>query len=149
MLASSLTGGFDRFIDYVRVHCSRCTARLDGKIYTDVFAAMNGAQKLKTGTAMWTRVELECETALLILAGSDTAATVITAALFYLAHNPLALKEAQRQVRQTFSNVEIRSGDSLSSCQYLRPCIHEKMRMSLSPYSRSDAARNPGRRHHS
>ena len=90
---------------------------------------------MEAGLPVWTPAELESETALLILARSDNTASAITAALFYLTHNPSpsALAEAQIQVRRTFSSLEeIRSGDKLARCHYLRACIDEAMRMSPS-----------------
>lgn len=116
------------------MHCGRRLACRGSNTYTDVFTAIHGARHPKTGTPTWTQTELESEAALLVLAGSDNTATAITATLFYLAYNPQALAETQAEVRRTFSSPEaIRSGDQLSSCQYLRACVDEAMRLSSAP----------------
>ena len=129
-LSPALIRDLEGFIDYVKVHCDRRSARGGSSTYTDVFTAIHGARHPKTGSPTWTQAELESEAALLVLAGSDNTATAMTATLFYLAHNPHALAEAQAEVRRTFSDPEaIRSGDQLSSCQYLRACVDEAMRM--------------------
>lgn len=131
LLSPALIRDFRRFTEYVKVHCGRRLACRGSNTYTDVFTAIHGARHPKTGTPTWTQTELESEAALLVLAGSDNTATAITATLFYLAYNPQALAEAQAEVRRTFSSPEaIRSGDQLSSCQYLRACVDEAMRLS-------------------
>lgn len=100
------------------------------EIYTDVFTAIHEARHPKTGVQIWSCAELNSEAALLVLAGSETTTTAITAALFYLVHNPRTLTEAQNEVGRAFSSFEeIRSGNKLSSCQYLRACVDEAMRM--------------------
>ena len=60
-------------------------------------------------------------------------ANVMTAIFFYLVHHPLALAQLRKGIGETFQTVdEIRLGPQLSSCKYLKPCIHESMRL-LSP----------------
>ena len=130
-LSPALIRDLERFIEYVKVHCDRRLACGGSNTYTDVFTAIHGARHSKTATLTWTQAELESEAAVLVLAGSENTATAISATLFYLVHNPYALAEAQAEVRRTFSSPEtIRSGDQLSSCQYLRACVDEAMRMS-------------------
>ena len=54
----------------------------------------------------------------------------MSAILFYLLHNPSALKRLEHEVRSTFSNTQdIRTGPALHSCTWLRACIDETMRM--------------------
>jgi len=66
-------------------------------------------------------------------AGSDTSATTLSAALFYLAHYPEVYHRLVSEVRLTFNDAEkIRSGLLLQSCTYLHACINETMRMSPS-----------------
>ena len=51
--------------------------------------------------------------------------------MFYLLHNPACLSKALEEVRTTFSKLEdIRAGGRLWSCEYLRACIEEALRMS-------------------
>lgn len=68
-----------------------------------------------------------------IIAGSDTTSTAMAATLFYLTRNPTALRRVTEQIRSTFDDVEeIRQGQALNSCNYLRACVDEAMRLSPS-----------------
>lgn len=75
--------------------------------------------------------ELLMEGNTLIVAGSDTSSTTISAVLFYLLHNPSSLSRLEQEVRSTFSSAEdIRTGLEMQTCSWLRACIDEAMRMS-------------------
>ncbi|OTA61523.1 cytochrome P450 [Hypoxylon sp. EC38] len=64
-------------------------------------------------------------------AGADTTATCLSAAFFYLARNPTAYKKVAEEIRTAFgAGRDIRAGPTLASCQYLRACIDETLRMS-------------------
>jgi cytochrome P450 len=68
----------------------------------------------------------------LIVAGSDTTSLVISAAFFYLTRNPEVLKNAKAEVRGIFKDTtieDIRQGQKLGQCEYLRACLDETMRM--------------------
>ena len=98
----------------------------------DLFAALLEAKDPETGRG-FTHEELISEAGLLIIGGSDTTITAITANIFYLLHYPSALSRLQQEIRGTFSDVEtIRIGPQLSSCRYLLACIDETMRLSPS-----------------
>ena len=57
-------------------------------------------------------------------------ATVMTATLFYLVHDPWTLAQLRKEIDETFQSVdEIRLGPQLSSCRYLKACIDESMRL--------------------
>ena len=130
-LSPTLIRDFKRFNEYVKLHCNRRLACGHSSTHTDVFTIIQGARNPKTEIPTWTKAELESEAALLVLAGSDTTATAMTATLFYLAHDSHALAEAQAEVRRLFFSSEaIRPGDRLSGCKYLRACVDEAMRMS-------------------
>ncbi|KAI1394025.1 cytochrome P450 [Hypoxylon trugodes] len=63
-------------------------------------------------------------------AGGDTTATAISALFFYLSRNPNVYNKLADEIRTTFgSAAEIRTSPQLSSCQYLRACIDEALRM--------------------
>lgn len=67
----------------------------------------------------------------LIVAGSDTSSTTMSAVLFYLLHNPTALSRLEDEVHNTFSSTDdIRMGPAMQTCSWLRACIDEAMRMS-------------------
>ncbi|KAK8103633.1 uncharacterized protein PG998_010666 [Apiospora kogelbergensis] len=75
--------------------------------------------------------ELWPEAILFIMAGGSTTAAALSAAFFYLAHNPKVYDKLATEIRSTFrSGRDIHSGEDLRSCKYLRACIDETLRMS-------------------
>ena len=96
----------------------------------DLFSNLLEARDPTTLSAL-TEEELIAEAGVLIVAGSDTVATALTATLFYCLHYPPALSRLQEEIRSVFADVdEIRSSQRLDSCHYLRACINEAMRLS-------------------
>lgn len=97
----------------------------------DMFHYLFQAKDPDTGKTAYTPDELLGEAQLLILAGADTTTTAISAAFFYITHNPHTYTTLKHELLTTFTSVdEIRSGPKLSSCKYLRACLDESMRMS-------------------
>ncbi|MCJ1345570.1 hypothetical protein MMC31_003777, partial [Peltigera leucophlebia] len=97
----------------------------------DMFHYLFQSKDPDTGKMAYTPDELFGEAVLLIIAGADTTTTAISAAFFYLTHNPHVLATLKHELLATFTSVdEIRSGPKLSSCKYLRACLEESMRMS-------------------
>ena len=89
------------------------------------------SRRTNSEQSLLTRDELYSESSLLLIAGSDTTATCLAATTFYLLHNPKALARVQEELRQKFNCIEdICSGPKLSTCQFLRACIQESLRMS-------------------
>ncbi|KAL8768880.1 MAG: hypothetical protein Q9194_005593, partial [Teloschistes cf. exilis] len=75
--------------------------------------------------------ELLADAIFLMLAGSDTSATAMSAIFFYLVENAVQYTRLITEIRDRFSDVEdIHSGSALASCTYLTACIEESMRMS-------------------
>lgn len=67
---------------------------------------------------------------MLICAGSETTSAGLSAVIFYLLHSPECLRKVTKEIRSTFSSEEeIRSGQQLNSCRYLRGCINESLRL--------------------
>ena len=96
----------------------------------DLFSNLLQARDPITLSAL-TEEELIAEAGVLIVAGSDTVATALTATLFYCLHYPQILCRLQNEIRSGFADVdEIRSSQRLDSCLYLRACINEAMRLS-------------------
>jgi len=96
----------------------------------DIFYYLLRSKDPETGEG-FSKGELWGESNTLIIAGSDTTSTTLTATIFYLLHNPKVLDRLNDEVRTKFSSLEeIRSGPLLNSCIYLRACIDEAMRMS-------------------
>ena len=102
----------------------------NGKTTKDLFAALLEARDPELGRG-FTQEEMIAEAGLLMIAGSSTSASAITATLFYCLHYPPTFERLQHEIRTMFNEVEeIRPGPKLSSCQYLRACLDEAMRLS-------------------
>jgi cytochrome P450 len=99
--------------------------------HKDIFHYLFRAKDPQTG-AQFSPEEISSESELLLIAGGDTTSTVLSACLFYLAHNPQVLKRLTSEIRSNFENIEdVRpSNPTLSRLPYLRACIDESMRMS-------------------
>ncbi|KAI0098885.1 cytochrome P450 [Nemania sp. FL0031] len=75
--------------------------------------------------------ELWWEANFLIIAGSDTTAAALSATFFYLSRYPTCYQNLANEIRFAFaSGHDIKTGQKLSECHYLRACIDEAMRMS-------------------
>ena len=98
----------------------------------DLFTALIHAKDPETLLG-FSEAELKSEAGLLIIAGSDTTSTAITATIFYLLHYPAAYARLGAEIRNAFHNVEsIRLGSQLNRCKYLRACLDEALRLSPS-----------------
>jgi cytochrome P450 len=65
---------------------------------------------------------------LLIVAGSETSATALTAVTYYLAKNPKSKEKLIREVRDRFTKVEEINFISVSKLKYLLACLNEALR---------------------
>ncbi|EMC96471.1 hypothetical protein BAUCODRAFT_33830 [Baudoinia panamericana UAMH 10762] len=96
----------------------------------DIFSYLLHAKDPETGQG-FPLPELFMEGNTLIVAGSDTSSTTMSAVLYYLLHNCNALSRLEDEVRTTFASAEdIHMGPQMQSCCWLRACIDEAMRMS-------------------
>lgn len=95
----------------------------------DVFSLLVNVNK-KAGKEAMGQDQLGADSTTLVIAGSDTTSTAMSAVFFYLAHNRSAYNNAVKEVRSTFdSKDEIKISPKLNSCVYLRACIEEAMRI--------------------
>ncbi|KAL4792214.1 cytochrome P450 [Aspergillus venezuelensis] len=95
----------------------------------DFFYYLLNARDPETGKGLATQ-ELWGEANVLMIAGSDTTSTSLSAAIFYLVRNTHALEKLKREVRSHFSDVEeIVTGPELNQLTYLKACIDEAMRL--------------------
>lgn len=64
-------------------------------------------------------------------AGSETVSAAISGLFFYLSQNPGCYQKLASEIRSAFeTSREIRQGEKLAGCCYLRACIDETLRMS-------------------
>ncbi|KAI1479685.1 cytochrome P450 [Daldinia eschscholtzii] len=74
--------------------------------------------------------EFWTESLFFLPAGGDTTSTCLATLFFYLSRNPVCYQKLSEEIRSTFtSGSEIRDGQQLRSCEYLRACIDEALRI--------------------
>ena len=99
-------------------------------IRQDMFHFLFQAKNPDTGEPAYSEEELLAEANLLIIAGSDTTAINLCGFFFYISRNQRIYRRLVKEIRSTFQSAEeIISGTKLSSCQYLRACLDESMRL--------------------
>lgn len=114
------------------------SAKVDGR--KDIFHYILAAKDPETGEPALSREDLVGEANILVVAGSDSTAVVLAGFFFYMTRNPRILAKLTDEIRTTFKSVdEIVWSKKLSSCQYLRACIDETLR--LCPAGPSDLDR--------
>ncbi|KAK4187692.1 cytochrome P450 monooxygenase [Podospora australis] len=84
--------------------------------------------KSEDGRALTTE-ELVTNARILILAGSETTATALTATAYYLATHPRVHAELSREVRTAFSSEEQIDFFSVNKLKYMLAVLDESMRM--------------------
>ena len=65
----------------------------------------------------------------LVVAGSETTATTIAAALFFLLTNPSAYDKVKTEVQSTFKSEADINIASVNKLEYMLACLNETMRM--------------------
>jgi cytochrome P450 len=95
----------------------------------DFFYYLLKAKDPETGLGLDIK-ELWQESNVLMVAGSDTTSTELSAVIFYLLKEPRCMAIVKNQVRAAFTNVEeIVSGPRLNDLIYLKASIDEAMRL--------------------
>ncbi|KAF2266740.1 benzoate 4-monooxygenase cytochrome P450 [Lojkania enalia] len=96
----------------------------------DLFHFLCTVKDPATNQTAFDKDSLLAEAHLLIIAGTHTTGASLSAALFYLSHNPRVYAKLAKEIRSTFdSEDEILQGPRLLSCTYLRACIDETNRI--------------------
>ncbi len=109
-------------------------------IRKDMFHYLYQAKDPETGQPAYSKDELLAEASLLMIAGSDTTSVTLCGFFFYITHYPHVYAKLVKYIRNTFASIdEIVEGQKLSSCQYLRACLDETLR--LTPAGTSEFAR--------
>ncbi|KAF1808911.1 cytochrome P450 [Eremomyces bilateralis CBS 781.70] len=130
VLFPKIAKGRAEFIAYSKAQVLERTALGQDIDRKDFFHYLLQARDPETGQG-FSQNELWGEANLLIVAGSDTTSTAMSATIHYLLHNPRVMEKVCLEVRRAFLNVEeIVSGPNLTGCTYLRACIDEAMRLS-------------------
>ncbi|KAI1400996.1 cytochrome P450 [Hypoxylon fuscum] len=75
--------------------------------------------------------QLWAEAIFFFAAGGETIASTLAATSFYLSQNQQCYQKLATEIRSAFgTGADIRGGQRLSGCRYLRACIDESLRMS-------------------
>lgn len=73
--------------------------------------------------------EMMAQTSTLIIAGSETTATSLSATTWFLLKNPDCMSNLQREIRSSFASADEITGDSTANLPYLHAVIEESLRM--------------------
>ncbi|KAI1110017.1 cytochrome P450 [Nemania sp. NC0429] len=117
---------------YLRTIQKMIKARLakDRHAEHDFYSIVSEDMTVPKDESIWTS-EIWSEAIFFLTAGGDTTPTGICALFFYLARNPRCYRRLAEEIRATFGTAaEIRHGNQLASCSYLRACFDEALRMS-------------------
>ncbi|OJJ77418.1 hypothetical protein ASPBRDRAFT_50308 [Aspergillus brasiliensis CBS 101740] len=129
-----LTQKYREIVAVARWTRSQAAARLqpgNNNEQKDIFGAMMNAKDNKTAL-QFTRKDLGLESMLLLVAGSDTTATALSATLNYILHDTNTLAHLTSIIRRTFpteSSITATSVLSSPDCSVLHACINEAMRL--------------------
>lgn len=85
-------------------------------------------QYLEGGRIM-SRAEIHSNAFILIVAGSETAATLLSGAIFYLCTNPLAMSRLVSEIRSAFTKEEDITFRNAACLTYLAAVIEESLRL--------------------
>ncbi|TWU71772.1 hypothetical protein ED733_002837 [Metarhizium rileyi] len=125
--------GRNRFVEFLSSLLrgrSKASCPGNGNGNGNVFSFLEAAKDTDGGMSL-NKSQIRAECAALVVAGSDTSSTTLCAALFYLSRNQVPCQRAVDEVRATFAGAEeIAIGPQLNSCNYLRCCIDEALRLS-------------------
>lgn len=111
----------------------------------DMFHFLCAARDPSTNQPAFTKTDLLAEARLLLIAGTDTTSTALSASLFYINNDPRVYELLVSEIRSTFSSRDqIAHGPLLNSCAYLRAVIEETMRMTPAGPSEPERLVRPG-----
>jgi cytochrome P450 len=95
----------------------------------DIFHWLYHAEDPETGARGYPLIELYGEIELMIIAGSDTTATVLSALFFYLGRFPAAKRRLAAEIRAAFESYDEIHASKLFGCKYLCAFVQEGLRM--------------------
>ncbi|KAH6891503.1 cytochrome P450 [Thelonectria olida] len=128
--ANNVLADYARSYTQQRVNQYRSAERsVDAKDgYQDILTHLLDARDEETNS-VYSENELLGEAILLLMAGSNTTATALTATMFYLAHHPTALGKLRDELHERFASANDIQVFEAENCKYLRACLDEAMRL--------------------
>ncbi|KAF1808449.1 cytochrome P450 [Eremomyces bilateralis CBS 781.70] len=73
--------------------------------------------------------EMEANSEVLIIAGSETTATLLSGCFYYLLRTPRVYRKLVKEIRGTFKNEADISYDNVSKCRYMTAVLEESLRI--------------------
>jgi cytochrome P450 len=110
-----------------------CVDRVDRRLskppsHPDFWSRILDKSRTAAGGEL-TRNEQYSNSVLLMVAGTETTATALSGALFYLAQNSQVLKKVTAEVRTKFPTFEDLHLEPLAQCKYLEAVLKEALRL--------------------
>ncbi len=124
LIPKSMLDKFDLILDYTR---EKVESRLQRGTERPDFMSLI-MRNDKDGQQM-SRGELDANAEMLVLAGSETSASLLAGATYYLCTNPLPLERATSEVRHAFKTDQDMDMYSLAKLDYLMAVINESLRL--------------------
>lgn len=113
-----------------REHAALVKAKVDRRLArTDPRPDFMSAMLKKDGQQKLTREEIDENSRVLIIAGSETTATALSGAVFFLGNHPDVLRRLAAEVRTSFSTEDEIDLLSVQRLKYLTAVIEESLRM--------------------
>lgn len=66
---------------------------------------------------------------ILVIAGSETTATLLSGATYYLLTNPLVMTNLVKEVRSAFTSIEEITVSEVNKLSYMLACLNESLRL--------------------
>ncbi|KAK2052680.1 cytochrome P450 [Colletotrichum caudatum] len=112
-------------------HFEYCKNRVDKRLarsptHPDFWSFIEKKNQDEEGLSMG---EQYVNASVIMVAGTETTATALSGAIFFLAKNPGILKTAREEVQSTFGSIEDMTLDKLARLKYLNACITETLRI--------------------
>lgn len=73
--------------------------------------------------------EMQAHASVMVLAGSETIATSLSAITYYLCRNPEVYKKLTTEIREAFNNYDDIKGQPTEKLSYLKAVIEEELRI--------------------
>lgn len=116
-------------VEHFRLSKEKMDRRIASKEIRESDFLTKAIQSFETGDKGMTLEELRTNANVLVLAGSETTATVMTAVCFYLTSNPECMKKVVDEIDNAFTSEDEMNGATVGVLKYLGAVIKEGLRL--------------------